>query len=269
MSKCVSPNCKDKATNFDLCAWHHRQEIEHEVMNRAPRKSTRMRGTNVWLIQNSDGLWGGYLNRPDAEVYARRYGGSVRRAYVKVENNKEGSEVERLKAVNESNVRNYRELIAGAEAERDAWKTEAQRRLEDRKEVCDERDALKAELERLRPKKGLFNYVHKAFHDQTVADLRQQLAEAKAALRSKERWGRAHDDLACRIEALADEWDAEMPGNVEAARLRALLQPAKAETALDVLARAELFDDGGNEAYAISAGDMAKLKAMLEKEGDK
>ncbi len=47
-------------------------------------KPTRMRGTNVWLIQNEDGSWGGYLSKRDAEIYARRYGGSVRRAYVKV-----------------------------------------------------------------------------------------------------------------------------------------------------------------------------------------
>ncbi len=73
MSKCNA--CKGKGC--DYC------DEFYLGLCRQPRKPTRMRGTNVWLVEDGDGGWGGYLSKGDAELYARRYGGSVRRAYVK------------------------------------------------------------------------------------------------------------------------------------------------------------------------------------------
>ncbi len=107
-------------------------------------------------------------------------------------------------------------------------------------------------------------------------DLRRQLADAKAKWDNlSEAFAKLHQEhssLCNRIEALADKYEREkwMPFPESVADLRALINPPKAETALDVLAWIEQHAGAvWDKDESMVKANFAKLRALLEKESDK
>ncbi len=162
-------------------------------------------------------------------------------------------------------IENTTKALVTTSAERDALKAHA-KRLE---EECIERANSEGEL---RQQLAGMDAENTKLADRNAV-LTEQLAEAKAdadkARRSWDALAANHRDLRRRIEALAANPKLGTYSYVVTADvLRDLLQPPKAETPLDVLARIEREAEDMNSEYGDGQfrDDLAKLRALVEKD---